>query len=371
MARIRSIKPTFWSDEKIGLLPRDVRLTFLGLISALADDHGRLVGNARIVKGTIYPYDDDITVADVEAHLTLLVGAGRILRYRVAESDYIAIVNWRRHQRVDKPSPSLLPPPPESFDDGSANVRRALPTERSGAEGKGAEEEREGKRSGGPVLDSRPAVADPGESPVSVDLAPLLATLPPQAMAFLARFYEPAFSPNQRDRYRDVALQLVDALDPKRVGPKVRGGQRVKARSAEHLDDTCRAVMADPPRDRDMAIVLVLKKLLDPPKGPSVTEVAKREESAARAVEDRYHAAAKRAATQWAHEHPDDYRPIREAIERAYAGKSGAFAVAAMESELTQRCAQLAGFPSFDEWRRQQPIRRTAPSSPTPAGAPA
>jgi hypothetical protein len=36
-ARIRTIKPEFWNDEKLGKLPREVRLTFLGIISSMAD----------------------------------------------------------------------------------------------------------------------------------------------------------------------------------------------------------------------------------------------------------------------------------------------------------------------------------------------
>lgn len=141
MARIRSIKPTFWSDEKIGVLPREVRMTFLGLISALADDHGRLVGTARIVRGAVYPYDDDISIADVEGHLAQLAAAGRILRYQVNGSEYIAIQNWARHQRVDRPSPSLLPPPPGTIDESSSSDRRTIPTDRKGegGEGKGGE----------------------------------------------------------------------------------------------------------------------------------------------------------------------------------------------------------------------------------------
>src|SRR4051812_48325400 len=69
MARIRSVKPEFWTDEKVAELSRDARLTFLGLISALADDDGRMKGNPRVVRGMIYPFDEDVTAADIEAHL--------------------------------------------------------------------------------------------------------------------------------------------------------------------------------------------------------------------------------------------------------------------------------------------------------------
>src|SRR5689334_7471693 len=121
MARIRSLKPTFWTDEKIGLLPRDVRLTFIGLISAMADDEGRMRGNPRIVRGAVYPFDDDMSPAVVEEHLAAIAGSGRIIRYSVNGDDFIAIRHWWTHQKIDKPQPSLLPPPPADLigDDSS------------------------------------------------------------------------------------------------------------------------------------------------------------------------------------------------------------------------------------------------------------
>lgn len=372
MARIRSLKPTFWTDEKIGVLPRDVRLTFIGLISAMADDHGRLVGSARIVRGAVYPYDDDMTVAMIGEHLDVLAAAGRIHRYSVNGDDYIQITNWSRHQRVDKPSPSLLPPPPDSIAERSANDPGTLPTEGKGEGTEGEKEkERDGERSGAegvrePAPIGAPAPASPG-SPPSVpspadELASLIGALPPEARQILDTFYEPALTEPQRVRWRQVAMQLVDALDPKHPGPKIRGGVRVKARSVEHMADVCRAVLRDPPMDRDAAVVFVLKKLLDPPKGPSVTEKAKRQEQAAVQLEETYHREAQAAAVQWAKEHPVEYEPIRLAVEATYSRRSGPFAETAKRSELTQRCAKAAGFPSFDAWRRdrQPPEARSA-----------
>jgi hypothetical protein len=126
VARIRTLKPTFWSDEKLGLISREARYTFIGLISAMADDHGRLSGNARIIRGAVYPFDDDVTAGDVAEHLTQLAAAGRIDRYSVNGDDYIAITHWTRHQKVDKPSRSLIPSPSEAFVDDSSNDRRTI-----------------------------------------------------------------------------------------------------------------------------------------------------------------------------------------------------------------------------------------------------
>jgi len=56
MARIRTIKPQFWTDEKIGNLPMGARLLFIGLWN-LADDEGIVLWNAAYIKGQLFPYD--------------------------------------------------------------------------------------------------------------------------------------------------------------------------------------------------------------------------------------------------------------------------------------------------------------------------
>lgn len=344
MARIRTIKPEFWGDEKLAPMDTTTRLVFLGLIS-IADDAGRLLDSVKQIDGVLFAFTDD----SAREPLATLAEAGRILRGETASGQrIIQITNWH-HQKVDHPNlKGALPPiaqevtsPAQSIREPVANDSRAVRDPISTS-----------------TSDQRPTTSDPEgarELPAS-----LIETLPPEALDLLGRFYEPALTASARERYRRVAMQLVDALDPKHAGPKIRGGVRVKARSAEHLADVCRSVMRDPPIDRDAAIVFVLKKLLDPEKGPSVTEKAQRHESAARALEERYHAEAKHAAVRWATEHPDAFQPIRAAIEATYRGKSGAFVAAAMESELTQRCAREAGFPAFDVWRADDQARGAA-----------
>lgn len=107
MARIRTIKPEFWQDEKLAPLSPLERLVFLGLISQ-ADDAGRLVDNVKSIDGFIFPETED-TCRDA---LATLARTSRILRY-VAESGQklIQIRNWERHQKVAHPSPYVLPAP--------------------------------------------------------------------------------------------------------------------------------------------------------------------------------------------------------------------------------------------------------------------
>jgi hypothetical protein len=124
MARIRTLKPEFWQDEKLAPLPTIDRLVFLGLISQ-ADDAGRLVDNPRLLNGLIFPMTDD----DCRQSLETLARLGRIIRYTSASGQrLIQIAKWCDHQRVDKPSRHVLPPVPENAlrDNDSRECRESV-----------------------------------------------------------------------------------------------------------------------------------------------------------------------------------------------------------------------------------------------------
>jgi len=107
MARIRTIKPEFWADEKLGPLEPITRLVFLGLISQ-ADDAGRLVDSVRQIDGLLFPYTNDSCAESLE----VLARLSRISRYRSESGQQlIQIENWSQHQRVDNPSKYVLPGP--------------------------------------------------------------------------------------------------------------------------------------------------------------------------------------------------------------------------------------------------------------------
>lgn len=112
MARKRMIDPTFWEDEKLGTMLVECRLLFMGLISQ-ADDDGRLRGNPALIRSLIFPYDDGLTAATVDEWLSCLHNNGLILRYSVDDERYIWIINFDKHQTINKPTPSKLPGPPD------------------------------------------------------------------------------------------------------------------------------------------------------------------------------------------------------------------------------------------------------------------
>lgn len=107
MARIRTIKPEFWSDEKLGPLEPIDRLVFLGLVSQ-ADDAGRLVDSVRLLDGLLFGQTDD----SCSGSLAKLSELGVIERGTTASGQpVLQIVGWAKHQRVDKPSNrGVLPP---------------------------------------------------------------------------------------------------------------------------------------------------------------------------------------------------------------------------------------------------------------------
>lgn len=108
MARIRSIKPEFPQSETVGRLSRDARLLFVQLWT-IADDAGRLRGASRMLASLLYPYDDDAPGL-IDAWLTELQEKDCIRCYEVDGSQYVEIINWLKHQKIDRPSASRIPP---------------------------------------------------------------------------------------------------------------------------------------------------------------------------------------------------------------------------------------------------------------------
>lgn len=111
MARIRTIKPEFWEDETIALLPPLGRLLFIGTWN-LADDEGLLRWTPDYLKAGIFIYDK-LTIKQVSGLMELLVDAGLVFPYQGGKAHQLLayIPGFTRHQRINRPSPSKLPPP--------------------------------------------------------------------------------------------------------------------------------------------------------------------------------------------------------------------------------------------------------------------
>jgi len=109
MARTRSIKPEFWSDEKIAKLSLQARLLFIGMWST-CDDAGRTKGHPLWLKSQIFPYDE-ITSKQMMAWIAELTELKRITPYTVNGETYYEISNFLKHQKIQHPSPAVNPEP--------------------------------------------------------------------------------------------------------------------------------------------------------------------------------------------------------------------------------------------------------------------
>jgi hypothetical protein len=93
LARARNIKPGFFKNEDLAVLPAMTRLLFVGLWT-IADREGRLENRPQRIRAEIFPYE----VVDIAAGLKELQGKGFVKLYSVGGKDYAEIQNWSRHQ---------------------------------------------------------------------------------------------------------------------------------------------------------------------------------------------------------------------------------------------------------------------------------
>lgn len=107
MARLRVLKPRFFTNEDLADVCPLGRLLFQGLW-CWADREGRLEDRPKRIKIEILPYDD----CDVDELLEELQGKGFILRYESGGQRYIQVVNFKKHQSPHiKEGPSTIPAP--------------------------------------------------------------------------------------------------------------------------------------------------------------------------------------------------------------------------------------------------------------------
>lgn len=116
MARIRTFKPEFFTDERLGECSLSSRFLFLGTW-AEADDYGNLDRSAKQLKVRIFPFDD----LDCEPLLQELLAQGLLVEYSVSEKIYLHIPNFNKHQKIDRPSKPRFP----DYDD-SLLIQRTL-----------------------------------------------------------------------------------------------------------------------------------------------------------------------------------------------------------------------------------------------------
>ena len=125
MARIRTVKPEIWTDEKFVELSPFARLFFIGLFN-FADDEGRMEFSEKRLKMQIFPADN-LEVAPICAELRRIA---LINIYSFENKEFLQISGFEKHQKIDKRRPSKYPPAPDCGE-------KSLGREWKGREGKG------------------------------------------------------------------------------------------------------------------------------------------------------------------------------------------------------------------------------------------
>lgn len=142
MARIRTIKPEFFTSEDIVSLSPLARLLYIALWCE-ADKEGRFAWKPKTFKLRYMPGDK----CDIDALCRELVGARLVVLYEDETLAYIP--KFKNHQHINpRESASVLPSPPEI--DASARVKDASPRD----------SDAQGGREGNINIDSRVASCD-------------------------------------------------------------------------------------------------------------------------------------------------------------------------------------------------------------------
>jgi len=113
MARARLLKPSFFKNEELARLSPHHRLCYEGLWT-LADRAGRLEDRPERIKAELFPYEPEITVAQVDQMLHELAHMHFIVRYRCRNrTRYMSIPKFLDHQTPHHREPaSRIPAPP-------------------------------------------------------------------------------------------------------------------------------------------------------------------------------------------------------------------------------------------------------------------
>jgi hypothetical protein len=130
MARIRTIKPDFWTDEKLTECSLSARLLFIGTWN-FADDNGNLDRSSKQIKARVFPLDN----LDCEPLILELLDKELLVEYKDEDRLYLHIQGFNKHQLINRPSKPQCP----LYDD-SLRTHGVLITEgrkeRKGGEGR-------------------------------------------------------------------------------------------------------------------------------------------------------------------------------------------------------------------------------------------
>lgn len=129
MARIRTVKPEFFTSEDVVSLTPLARLFYIALWCE-ADREGRLSWKTKTLKLRYMPCDD----CDIDTIAQELIDGGQIVLYKVGNDMFAEIPSFKKHQVINnRESESTLP---SRVKDASPRVQGEGRKEGKGKEGK-------------------------------------------------------------------------------------------------------------------------------------------------------------------------------------------------------------------------------------------
>lgn len=95
----RILKSSICSSDSIDRLSWFEEVVFYRLI-VNCDDYGRMDARPKLLKSTLFPIKDRVTVKDVENALQKLADAGCVNLYEVGGKPYLYLPSWEAHQNI-------------------------------------------------------------------------------------------------------------------------------------------------------------------------------------------------------------------------------------------------------------------------------
>lgn len=120
MPRQRFIWPTIWTDPVLGRLKETELLLYIGCFS-IADDEGKLLGDATYLRATIFPYSNVGATRMRRVRDSVVSKVSSLEMYVVDGVEYLRFPGWKKWQKPKYPSPSQYPDPGPDSGNGSGN----------------------------------------------------------------------------------------------------------------------------------------------------------------------------------------------------------------------------------------------------------
>ena len=103
MARIRTIKPEFWTSEQIAECSPNTRLMFIGMWN-FCDDYGVIPASVKRLKMQLFPADESIGSDDIRRMIDELSKNDLLQEYDIDGKAYWYVTGWARNQNIESPT---------------------------------------------------------------------------------------------------------------------------------------------------------------------------------------------------------------------------------------------------------------------------